>query len=236
MRTLWIIAGMRRSGIHAVLDWIRSSLDEPWLVLNNVRLGSVNPKDRNTMFSDGYQHASGTDEHLFTVFEDKRLQLIERAALLRPILPSVDAVRRLVVLRDPYNLTASRLHRTRHRHSRDTRPHRVAELWPSHASAGEHWTRCIYNRWLGEEAYRRRLADDLHMSTCPIRPEHVARAGRGSSFDGLKYDGRAASMAVLARWREYADDPEFRRLVDRPELARLSESVCHFPNPLEAKP
>jgi len=232
MRTLWIIAGMRRSGIHAVVDWLLSGIDAPHVVLNNVRIDLVNPKENNTTFSDGYQDSSNPDEHIVAVFEDKRLPVIEKCPLVRRIMPGVDTVRKLVIIRDPYNLTASRLQRTR-RGARDTRPGRVARLWPSHARADKEWTQCVYNLWFTDEEYRRLLATKLDLSFCPPYPEHVAKAGRGSSFDGLKYEGNAAEMAVLDRWRAFAEDSQYRRFVDRPELANLSESVCHFPSPLK---
>jgi len=231
MRTLWIIAGMRRSGIHAVLDWLLSGLDSPHVVLNNVRLDRVNPKENNTSFSDGYEDSGNPNEHIVIVFEDKRLSVIDRCPLVKHILPGVDSVRKLVIIRDPYNLTASRVQRTRHG-ARDTRPGRVARLWPSHARAGSEWTRCVYNQWFADEKYRHDLADKSGLLACPPYPEHVAKAGRGSSFDGLKYDGNAASMAVLDRWRAFANDPQYRRIVDRPELAELSESICLFRNPI----
>jgi len=231
MRTLWIIAGMRRSGIHAVVDWLLSGIDAPHVVLNNVRLDRINPKDDNTTFSDDYQDSTNPDEHIVAVFEDKRLPVIEKCPLVQRIAAGVDTVQKLLIIRDPYNLTASRLQRTR-RGARDTRPGRVASLWPTHAQAEKEWTRCVYNLWFTDDKYRQELADKLELPSCPPYPEHVAKAGRGSSFDGLKFDGNAASMAVLDRWRAFADDPEYRRIVDRPELAELSESICLFRNPI----
>lgn len=232
MRTLWIIAGMRRSGIHAVVDWLLSGINAPYVVLNNARLDRINPKEKDTTFSTGYEDSKNPHEHVVAIFEDKRLPAINRSPLVRQMSSGFDHIRRLVVIRDPYNLTASRLHRTR-RGSRDTRPERVIRLWPSHAQAGSIWTRCVYNLWFADEPYRNELAEKLKLPSCPPYPEHVARAGRGSSFDGLKYDGNAAQMAVLDRWRAFTDDPQYRRIVDRPLLARLSETVCRFPFPLK---
>ena len=232
MRTLWIIAGMRRSGIHAVVEWLLSGLEAPHIVLNNVRLDRISPKEKDTTFSEDYQDSTNEDEHVVAIYEDKRLPDVNRSPLVRQMSQGFDQVRRLVIIRDPYNLTASRLHRTR-RGSRDTRPERVTRLWPSHAQAGLVWTRCIYNQWFIDDAYRRELANKLKLLSCPPYPEHVARAGRGSSFDGLKYDGNAAQMAVLDRWRAFTDDPQYRRIVDRPTLAHLSEAVCGFSCPLK---
>jgi len=73
MKQLWIIAGMRRSGIHAVLNWLLSGLDAPYVVLNNVGHDRIKPKEENTMFSDGYNNLRSSNEQVVTVFEEKRL-------------------------------------------------------------------------------------------------------------------------------------------------------------------
>ncbi len=61
----------------------------------------------------------------------------------------------------------------------------------------------------------------------------LASDRHGSSFDRMRYDGRVGEMPVLDRWRRFADDPEFQHLVDHPSLAKLSEEICGFANPLK---
>ncbi len=233
MRTLWTIAGVRRSGIHAVVNWIRAALGEPHVLLNNVHLASLNAKERNTVFSKGFATSDSADEHVLVVFEDKRLHRVIKSPLLKRI--GGDRRKHLVVLRDPYNLAASRLQRTRRRHNRDTDPRRVAELWPDHARHNKTWTRCVYNRWFVDESYRSELATTLGLPTCPPLPNRIARAGHGSSFDGVRYDGRTREMPVVDRWRKFVDDREYQQLVQHSTLAALSAEICEFPNPLEAK-
>lgn len=232
MRTIWIVAGMRRSGIHAFTDWFMAGLEGPTLLLNNVRLNSLHHDKRCVTFSKGYESSTGENEHIVVVFEDKRLPSVRSAPLLRCLGGPDDEQKHLVVIRDPYNLAASRLRRSR-TGRRGMPPQSVARLWPRHAQHGMKWTPCVYNRWFTDETYRSELAGTLRLSFCPSLPTHVARPGRGSSFDGLKYDGRPQEMQVLDRWRAYADDPEYRRLVSDPRLATLSEKLCGFPNPLE---
>ena len=234
MRTLWIITGMRRSGIHAVVNWIKAAIDttgEPHVLLNNVRLSVLNGKDSNSIFSQNFASSDSPKEHVLIVYEDKRLRRVSDSPLLRHI--GADERKQMVVLRDPYNLAASRLQRTRRRHSRDTNPRRVSELWPGHAKHDETWTRCVYNRWFLDESYREQLATELGLPTCPPFPNQIARAGHGSSFDGVRYDGRVSEMPVLDRWRTFVEDPEFQQYVNHPSLATLSEEVCGFANPLK---
>jgi len=232
MRTIWVVAGMRRSGIHTVTDWLMSALQGPILLLNNVRFGALHGENRCISFSEGYESATGKDEHIIAIFEDKRLPLIRSAPLLKRLAAPGDRQKHLLVLRDPYNLAASRLRRYRTgRHG--TPPKQVASLWPRHAKHGNEWTPCVYNHWFTDEAYRQQLAANLGMPSCPALPTHVARAGRGSSFDGLAYDGNAQQMQVLDRWQAYTDDAEYRRLVSEPQLAKLSQEICGFKNPLE---
>jgi len=234
MRTLWIIAGMRRSGIHAVVNWIKAAIDttgEPHVLLNNVRLSVLNSKDSNSIFSQGFASSDSANEHVLVVYEDKRLRRVGESSLLRHI--GADEQKRIVVIRDPYNLTASRLQRTRRRHNRDTNPRRVAEMWPDHAKHDETWTRCVYNQWFRDQSCREQLASEIGLPVCPPLPDRIARAGHGSSFDGVRYDGRVSEMPVLERWRTFAEDPEFQQYVNHPSLASLSEEVCGFANPLK---
>lgn len=234
MRTLWIIAGLRRSGIHPVVNWIKAAIDTsggPHVLLNNVHLAVLNSKDSNVVFSRNFASSDSANEHVLVVFEDKRLRRITESPLLGRI--GGDRRKHLIVLRDPYNLVASRLERTRRRRNRDTHPRRVAELWPDHASHDETWIRCVYNRWFTQESYRRQVAAALDLPTCPPLPNRIARAGRGSSFDGVRYDGRVVEMPVLDRWRKFADDAEFQQYVNHPRLATLSDELCGFPNPLK---
>jgi len=232
MRAIWVVAGMRRSGLHAFTDWLMAGLDGPTLLLNNVRLDALHGDKRCVTFSQGHESSTSDSEHIVVIFEDKRLPSVRSAPLLRCLGGPTDQRKHLVVIRDPYNLTASRLRR--HRTGRRGMPPRsVASLWPRHAQHGKQWMPCVYNRWFTGEAYRAELAGSLGLPSCPELPTHVAQAGRGSSFDGLKYDGNARQMQVLDRWRAYADDPEYRRLVSDPRLATLSEKLCGFPNPLE---
>lgn len=232
MRTIWTVAGMRRSGIHAVTDWLIEGLDGPTLLLNNVKLDTLHHDKRCVTFSKGYESSGSQDEHIVVIFEDKRLPEVRNAPLLRCLGGAEDQRKYLVVLRDPYNLAASRLRRFR-TGRRGTPPRKVSELWPKHAKHGKDWTACVYNRWFADEAYRTELADKLGLSSCPELPTLIARPGRGSSFDGLAYDGRPQEMQVLERWQTFADDAEYGRLVSDPQLASLSEKVCGFANPLK---
>ena len=234
MRTMWIIAGMRRSSIHAVTNWMRTSLataGEPHVLLNNVRLLRFNSKSENVVFSDNYVSTGPGSEHILIVFEDKLLRRIDESPLPKNI--GADRYRRLVVVRDPYNLAASRLQKRRRRGNTNMPLSRLATMWPDHALPGESWVQCIYNHWVRDEDHRRQVAESLALPSCPPAPDSVARAGDGSSFDGLRYDGRAGEMQVLDRWRNFADDPEFLSHVNQPQLAELSERVCGFPNPLK---
>ncbi len=234
MRTMWIIAGMRRSGIHAVTNWIRTALDaagEPHLLVNNVRLTHFNHKSENVVFSRNYVSAASGNSHILIVYEDKLLRRIDKSPLIDAI--GADEFRRLVVVRDPYNLTASRLQKQRRRGNTNMPLSRLVTMWPDHAQPGEGWVQCVYNRWFRDEDYRRQVAESLALPSCPPLPVAVARAGDGSSFDGLQYDGRAGEMPVLDRWRHFVDDPDFVSRVNHPQLAALSEQVCGFPNPLK---
>ena len=49
--------------------------------------------------------------------------------------------------------------------------------------------------------------------------------GGGSSFEGLNLDGEGGQMKVLNRWEMFADNPDFYRQFDHPELFEYAEKI-----------
>jgi hypothetical protein len=70
-----------------------------------------------------------------------------------------------------------------------------------------------YNEWFRSKDYRDKIAQRNGFFNQDIGVDEVLLFGHGSSFDHLQYAERASAMAVLDRWRSYADDETFRRFV-----------------------
>jgi hypothetical protein len=143
----------------------------------------------------------------------------------------------LLIVRDPFNLIASRLRWARGKKwtpSLDQFP-LFRELWKAYAREFLRETRylknpiCVsYNHWFCSRKYRDELGGRLGFQNRDRGLEEVAKWGPtiwGDSFDELKLDGMAQRMKVLERWKDYVDDEFFRAQFTDPELLELSERI-----------
>lgn len=69
-------------------------------------------------------------------------------------------------------------------------------------------TYILFNKWFADETYRRSIAECLGLAFTDRGRDKIGRYG--SSFDGLKYEGKARQMNVLDRWRRWQDHPDYR--------------------------
>ncbi|ETX29014.1 hypothetical protein [Roseivivax isoporae] len=234
--------GMSRSGNHAIANWIFRQAEAPKLLLNCAE-GKTDPfLSARPLMTGGpvwravdaagradLAHRSRSRRLLYHSYEDSWLAHAFSDKLERHhdawLGPSRRRVR-LLVLRDPFNLFASRL-----RMGAALSPHVSRRMWKQHARAALGRGRkvpdlvvVLYNRWCREPAYRAALARALGLSPCDAGLDEVAATAGGSSFDGLLYDGRAGQMPTGDRWRAYADDSEWAALIDD-EMCTLSEDL-----------
>jgi hypothetical protein len=134
----------------------------------------------------------------------------------------------VIVLRDPFNLFASR-----RRAGRSMAPHIERRMWKQHARVALNQTGqglrgevCVirYNDWACDPAYRAAVAHRLGLSFTDAGADRVPATCGGSSFDGMRFDGSAAAMETQDRWRHYINDPGYCALFD-PELIALSAQL-----------
>ena len=237
------VLGMSRSGNHAITDWIFGQATGRKLLLNCAE-GKTNPFLTCRPLEDGVPWRAepsidieaerrgrfSPKDLLIHTYEDSWLG----HAFSRDFAAHHDAwvgpSRRrieLVILRDPFNLFASRM-----RMGCSLSPKIAPRIWRQHArvalspgSSGHVERRAVlYNRWVENRAYRRDLAEYLGLPFTDRGFDSVAKCGGGSSFDGTAYDGRAAAMPTGERWRRYADSGEYRSLLD-PQLLQISERI-----------
>jgi hypothetical protein len=244
--TIVRIVGMARSGNHAIINWILEQLPGRWCFLNCAE-PSTNPfhtarpvADGEPVFRSsipGFDLAaeragrlspkdvllfSHEDTFLKIAFGDKASAIQEAA--VGPAGRCID----VVILRDPYNLFASR-RRLSYQFVTDLT---AVRIWKQHARAflgengfvGPEAVPISYNDWVSDRGYRRRIAGQLGLSFTDAGIDRVARCAGGSSFDGTRYEGRATEMRLFDRWRRYADDPTFRALFDR-QMADFAERI-----------
>lgn len=78
-----------------------------------------------------------------------------------------------------------------------------------------------YDLWFMDNQYRREIIEGLGCEFTDHGFSEVIDFGEGSSFDGLKFDGNGDKMSVLERWRDI-DDPYFPHIFSE-EVVDLSD-------------
>lgn len=239
------IVGMSRSGNHAVINWILSQARGRRCFVNCAE-PRTNPFATARPLHDGRpivasyrpfdEDAERRGEHsrkdlLVHSYEDCFLGSVASDLFERRHDEWVGASLRrtdVLILRDPYNLFASRI-----RAGVGTVTDRAAvRIWKQHArellglrcNLRQRRIAVSYNRWAADRDYRRRLAARLGLEFTDAGRQRVPATANGSSFDGMRYDGRADRMRTLERWRHFAGDKRFEALFDA-EMHALSERI-----------
>lgn len=248
-RTLVRIVGMSRSGNHAIINWILGQLPGRWCFLNCAEPGS-DPFRTARMTDDGRCHLSN-DPRIDTAagrtgaLSVDTLLVSHEDTFLKPVFGAEGTARQLdplgrfecridmLILRDPYNLFASR-RRFGHRTISD---HVMVRIWKQHARAMLGDTRVVagpvlgvsYNAWARDRRYRSAVAGKLGLDFTDAGFHQVGRCGGGSSFDGYRFQGRADRMNLFERWRHYWGERHFRELFDA-EIQSLSGRIFGLPH------
>lgn len=238
--------GLSRSGNHAIADWIFAQAARPKLFLNCAEGGtdpfaSCRPLATGKGWRAEPDDADALTRHaerslLIHSYEDSPIGYVLSDRLRQCHDAWLGPSRRrvfLLVLRDPFNLFASR-----RRMGRNLPTDFARDLWKSHARAALDPARLLpadsqvvlYNRWSADRAYRQHLADALGLDFCDRAADQVPSCAGGSSFDGTDYDGNAAAMATQDRWRHFADEEEFTGFFDS-EMVELSERLFDLETP-----
>jgi hypothetical protein len=244
------VAGLRRTGNHAILSWIQEQqkLMGTVLHLNNLKVDE-NPyrckcQNLSYYFSEhkwaieqyklqGRGHFSPRDCLIYS-YEDYPIERIFSRRFERKhdlYLGKAQQRYDLLIIRDPFNLLASRL--KNNFLAVKSKKHSFIDLWLDYAREylGEtnylqHNKICVnYNLWTSDRNYRQNLAEKLNIDFNDTGIEVVHSCGGGSSFDGKTLDGRASQMDVIGRWKHFADNPVYLKMLDRPELLDYSYRI-----------
>ncbi|MEL6604707.1 MAG: hypothetical protein AAFP20_15955 [Cyanobacteria bacterium J06614_10] len=242
------VIGMRRTGNHAVLNWIQQQQTGEVLLLNNVAAGR-NPYRYK---ADNLRRYHPEHEKMAAVYEAQAKGALRRRdcliysyedwSLRQITAPRFEQNRTLylgesekrfdlLLLRDPFNLFASRL---KQKFTKTKAPKMsMVALWIEYAKefVGEsQYLRrnriCVnYNRWFADEDYRRELASQLDIPFTDAGIDKVTGFGGGSSFDGTGLSGQARAMDVTSRWRTFAEDPVYRKLFENEAVWDYSAQI-----------
>lgn len=242
------IIGLRRTGNHALITWIQEQATGTTQHLNNL-IPLENPyRYKYEHLRDYYpehgwqaeryrQEAIGNfvkkDWFLYS-YEDHDLTQITSDSFERKhdlYVGHSQTRHDLLILRDPFNLFASRL---KNDYLDVAAPGKsMVELWLDYAKefVGEtnyltHNKLCVnYNQWANDVAYRQQVAEQLGLQFTDAGINKVGSWGGGSSFEGQEFCDRAHKMDVTNRWKHFLDDERYRQLFQHPKLWNYSEQI-----------
>jgi hypothetical protein len=241
MRGVFLIHHMKRSGGHAVVNWLMENASGAAFVNNEIPIEDI-LQGRRSM-SDGslsYESWLQNKRHLPRFSETVNasstliVSLEDHELRVKPF-NHLDT-QTIIILRQPENLFASRIKKaavTSLKAYDLTDPqflNRAIRIWKEHARAAlginEHSMpikTILYDAWLTGKAYRATLARDFDFSapSDPIR--RVASAGGGSSFGQTE-----AQPGDLLRRSDFLDDAErtvLKSIMADPEMADLADRI-----------
>ena len=272
--------GVMRSGGHTVIEWILSLYPrEKLCLLDMVRHGAVDPyTSAREVVHLGFDDDAPLDDVrnarkrlLLYAYEDRPSQQQPGKAFLDSVfdpefeqqrethLGSSDRQRNLIVLRDPFSCLASRLMVIRKRGAKGGSEELavIAENWKALAKRalknldddrGD--IVILYNRWICDAAYRKKLAGTLAGHYSEKRFNEIYEYSRGRSGQKIRnwfrrkyrgtYMGVIRLMGMLSRskkpviynadadfqrWQVLRRDEQFRELFKDRELLDLCEEL-----------
>lgn len=250
MPGVFVIHHMKRSGGHAVIEWIVDNMSGAAFVNNAVPVQPILAGRRPVP-----QHAPPFAEWLA---ERRRRGILpdtgaEPAALVVSledqelrVQPFEHAgARRLVLVRHPRNLFASRIRRAAatpllayRLDDRGVRE-RTIRVWKEHARAalapaGGEPLAIFYDAWLTGREYRAKLAQEMGLATCRDPSQRVPSEGSGSSFGGGEVN--AVDLQRRADLLSEAEKPILAAIMADREMSELAAQIAAEVTRLAALP
>jgi hypothetical protein len=252
VKKLIIVHGMKRSGNHAIINWLKAH--DRFVFFNNIiPIASIlrgvktipPPVDftlwlRRELLPRGLQWAfflkrfALRTRRVIVSLEDHDLQI-------RPFLNVPCEVTNILILRDPHNLFASRIRKA----SLVDNPaypgragpamERVVQVWKGHAREYLGLTDyldnrlCIYfNSWVSSQDYRRHVSRGLSLEFTDDGFSRVSQIGGGSSFGGTRFADDSLRVDVRNR-SSYLTDAErqlHKDVLEDEELRELAHRIA----------
>lgn len=251
---------MKRSGHHIIMDWIFAQIRTPILFFNDVEpyvkagvlyeVGSWKNPLKNNKYKNFLEYYSFNYEDAPIQELDKYIKDYNKSLIIKP----PKNVTKIFIIRDPFNLFASRLKFFREENilkksdgketlKKETEIASGGVAWYNEASISR-WCEYAeeflgdtsyypkkffinYNRWCHNLSYRKSIAKPFikHGSYTDIIIRHVPPNGRGSSFDFKNFKGKGHLMKTDERWKLMIKDPEYLEIINNKKLLELSQRI-----------
>ncbi len=238
--SVYLLHGMKRSGNHAFVLWLRPQLGAMF-VNNAIHVGPILRGSKSLSKPMPFDAWKAGREEL----QDWRggnliVGLEDHEPSVSPILGDDVPTRTLLLLRHPEQLFSSRLRHAWHvempafPRENNAVMQRMVAVWKMHArcflgqgDACPGRVAVSYDAWVADRDYRAAICGALGIGFDDGAFGKVSPYGGGSSFDGMDYQGRGQQMNVLDRSSQL-DERErvvLHEIFEDPELRVLSEAV-----------
>lgn len=233
------IYALRRSGHHAIMNWII------WSMPNLVLLRNDRIEQDNTVIKYGKVQVFKGSKIYTMPMAIRRLVWGSLPARIRiesfEDRESIDTTKSdhsIVIIRDFYNNMASRLKWERDFRNRfrvsdvqesETRSEMLhaRELWKQYAQLAicppPHLLTILYDRWLNDVEYRDRLSSKLGISGDQQALNSTAQYGPGSSFEGMS--NTPDPVRLSNRFKAFAEDKLYIEIASDPEILALNAQL-----------
>ncbi|MBB5036794.1 glycosyltransferase family 9 protein [Prosthecobacter dejongeii] len=232
------VVGMRRSGCHAIIDWLCSLYPGKVCFINDVNHQGIieNTRRSDAITKRATQDICKLDESkdlLVHSYEDVTYSQAIEEFLTPDTTGTSGEVIDVVIIRNPFNLFASRIKQWRNDPknlwciellNRNLKGVPAMDLaWIKFAqeyldllkNPRQNVVLINYDEWFSSEKYRSTVCSFLKAPHQKNKPETVLGYGFGSSFDSEEYNGKADQMDVQNRWKHLMSDKLFNLMIRR---------------------
>lgn len=213
----WLFFGQQRSGHHAIMQWVLKGYQ--YIHYNACAFNKYNYVYSQDIITGTQGFYVANFEGSFPKKDWKSIQNLK-----------------CLILRNPYNMYASRLAMKRQSFIKTSRNLSSwdtcldPQQWIEHAKEflghtsilGPNCIKINYDLWFSCENYRQDLAIKLQLKSNKLLQE-MSCFGGGSSFD-------VKNKNVLERWKLFENDSEFNNILKNKEIKKLYNEIINNHN------
>jgi len=220
----------RRSGHHSVINWVAKQSKESVAWNDNCGFelfvdGKIKPKQNIKRY-----HQDNKNRNVMYNFENFLTTEEITSSLL------TDDVTYIIILRDVYNFLASYMRwreYTLNRYNHYEYYEDNINLWIRFATEilneDSKFYPILFNDWFSDRRYREYISEDLDLNNSDPGINEVMPNAGGSSFDKMRYRGKASEMEVLTRYKTYMENELYVKLLNNfPEAHELNKQIFGF--------
>ena len=207
--SIFPFVGMKRSGNHAIINWMIQNCWQSTVYLNS--LNENMSLDMFAVYHADYLKPNDVDRVIITLENRSPAEFLDLDYSL--------------VARDPFNWLGSWIS---HFHFSEEYLDKDIEMYIRNMKEIDN--KAFFNKWFSDTAYRDSLAHRLGFTNYNRGIETVTNYGKGSSFDRKKYNGRASEMKVLNRWEEMRNNVLYVQVIKKYKNEFITICNEYFPN------